>query len=257
MFSRRSFFARILANPEAHALLMNSLAIGEADSARDLDRFARLIDDEVLSAKVYRHFAEETRHARLLGNCLEELGIERQGLPPELDYETYATRFGLGIPRSRLDDETSLDAGELIRFLCGCKAGEERACEEMAGLIADLGDAHPETAAVLREIHGDELRHVSYATEELTRLAERHRGRVVSELRRARRAEARAHRLVTLAFMDRLMALLEAPRWIRFVAARGTDTAFLLRFLFPGGLDQPRIRDAMPVSRPGSLSEPA
>ena len=252
MLTRRSVFRRIVAHPEARELLMNSLAVGEADSALDLDRVAEHIADPVLSRRVYRHYAEENRHARLFRKRLEELGFRSHPLPPELDYERAAQRFGMGTPKARLDDPTPFSADDLLLFFCGSKAGEERACAEMEGLIAGLDEADPETAALLRVIHADEIRHVSYATAELQRLVSAgRRSEVLSTLRAARRAEARAHRQVSRAFMGRLFRVLGAPAWLRFFGGLAIDAGFARRWLFPGGLDSPLVENPMPVPGEG------
>jgi hypothetical protein len=252
VLSRSAFFRRILGTPAAREFLLNSLAVGEADSALDLDRVAEHVPDPLLSRRIYRHFAEEQKHARLFRRHLEAEGFRATPLPPELDYERYAQRYGMGTPKARLDDPTPFADEDLILFFAGSKAGEERACAEMAELIRDLaGD--PPTAALLREIHADEIRHVDYATAELNRLAEAgHRPRVLRTLRAARRAEARAHRAVSRAFMGRLFALVGAPQVLRFFAGVAIDLGFLWRWLFPGGLDRPRLADPMPV--PGDAS---
>ena len=257
MLSRQSFFRRILANAEARELLLNSLAVGEGDSAIDLDRVSAHVEDPVLSRKIYRHFAEENKHARLFKRHLEAMGFQVTPLPPELDYETLVQRFAMGTPKSRLDDPRRFDVVDLITFFCGSKAGEERACAEMAGLIESLAE-DPETVAVLTEIYGDEIRHVSYATEELNRIADAgQRPLVRRRLRAARRAEARAHRTVSHAFMGRLMAILGAPRLVRFFAGIAIDVGFARRFLLPGGLDQPILVDAMHTpDRPKSFPTP-
>jgi hypothetical protein len=237
VLSRSAFFRRILACPPARELLLNSLAVGEADSALDLDRVAEHVTDPLLSRRIYRHFAEEQKHARLFRQHLEARGFEATPLPAELDYERYAQRYRMGTPKARLDDPRPFDAADLILFFAGSKAGEERACAELEGLMGDLaGD--PETVALLRTIHADEVQRLAAAG---------HARRVRSELRAARRAEARAHRAVSRAFMGRLMALLEVPRAIRAFAGLAIDAAFALRWLFPGGLDAPRVADPMPV----------
>ena len=247
MLSRSAFFRRILETPGAREFLLNSLAVGEADSATGLDRVAEHVPDSLLASRIYRHFAEEQKHARLFRQHLEAQGFRATPLPPELDYERYVQRYGMGTPAARLDDPTPFDAADLILFFSGSKAGEERACAEMEGLIRDLsGD--PATAALLRIIHEDEVRHVSYATEELNRLADAgHRPLVLRTLRAARRAEARAHRAVSRAFMGRLFELLGVPRIVRFFGGLAIDVSFLLRWLFPGGLDAPLLSGAMPV----------
>jgi hypothetical protein len=251
MLSRSGFFRRILASPAAREFLLNSLAVGEADSALDLDRVAEHVPDPVLARRIYRHFAEEQKHARLFRQHLEAQGFRCTPLPAELDYERYAQRYGMGTPKARLDDPTPFSDADLILFFCGSKAGEERACAEMEGLIRDLaGD--PETVEVLRTIHGDELRHVSYATLELQRFAEGgQRPFVLRQLRAARRAEARAHRAVSRAFMKRLLGLLGVGRVIQFFAGLSIDASFLARWLFPGGLDGPRVENPMPVPGEG------
>jgi hypothetical protein len=247
LLSRSAFFRRILDSPQAREFFLNSLAVGEADSALDLDRVAEHVVDPLLSRRIYRHYAEENKHARLFRRHLEAQGFTTSPLPPELDYERYAQRYGMGTPKARLDDPRPFDESDLILFFSGSKAGEERACTEMEGLIRDLS-ADPETASVLREIHADEIRHVSYATEELIRLAESgRRSEVTRTLRSARRAEARAHRAVSRAFMRKLMGILGVPAIVQFFAGLAIDASFVLRFLFPGGLDQPRVADPMPI----------
>jgi rubrerythrin len=259
MLSRRSFFRKILDNPEARALLMNSLAVGEADSAAGLDRAADHVSDPVLSRRIYRHFAEEMRHARVLGRRLEELGFEPEPLPPELDYEQYVRRYEMGLPLSRYDDPEPFSTDELIRFFVGCKAGEERACAEMQALLRDLAE-DADTVKVLSGIYDDEIRHVSFATEELNRLADAgYRPHVRSALRAARRAEARAGRAVSHAFMQRLMAILGVSRVVRWLAGLAIDAQFVTKFLFPGGLDRPGLENPMPVpeDRPRMSTSPA
>jgi rubrerythrin len=248
MLSRRSFFRKILENDEARAFLMNSLAVGEADSAVGLDKAAAHVTDPVLARKIYRHFAEENRHARIFGRHLEQqLGVKPQPLPPELDYEQYVRRYAMGIPMERLEDPEPFTTNELIRFLVGCKAGEERACAEMEGLLEDLAE-DPATVEVLREIHEDEIRHVSFSTEELNTLAAAgHADEVRSELRRARRAEAKAHRAVSRAFMGRLMSILGANGVVRFFAGVAIDFQFLAKWALPGELDRPWVENPMPV----------
>jgi hypothetical protein len=221
--------------------------VGEAESARDLDRVADHVTDVVLARRIYRHYAEELRHARVFRRHLEAAGWECTPLPPELDYERLAQRFGMGTPRARLDDPRPFDDDDLILFFAGSKAGEERACQEMEALIRDLAADAP-TAELLKAIHGDELRHVAYATEALQALAARcGRRRVERVLRAARRAEARAHHVVSRAFMGRLLAILGVPRAIRAAAGLAVDAGCAVRWLLPGGLDAPRIADPMPV----------
>ena len=246
MLSRSAFFAQLLGNPQARYFLRNSLAVGEAESARDLDRVAALVPDATLSRRVCRHYAEERRHARVLRRQLEAEGFVTP-LPPELDYERLAQLFAMGTPRERLDEARPFDDADLTLFFAGSKAGEERACSELEALIQDLAADQPLTE-VLTAICADEHRHVAYATEALQDLARR-RGRrpVVHALRVARRAEARAHRAVSRAFMARLLAILGAP-WPACVAAGLViDLGCARRWLFPGSLEAPRIADPMPV----------
>ena len=64
---------------------------------------------------------------------------------------------------------------------------------------------------------------------------------MIRTLRAARRAEARAHRAVSRAFMGTLMGLLGVPAVVRFFAGLAIDASFVVRCLFPGGLDAPLV----------------
>src|ERR1044072_8308177 len=99
MSFKRRFFQQILAVLPARELLMNSLAVGEADSAKDLDRVSEHVTDPVLSRKIYRHFAEENKHAKIFQKHLEGMGFLLKPLAPELDYETQVQRYGMGTPK--------------------------------------------------------------------------------------------------------------------------------------------------------------
>ena len=47
--------------------------------------------------------------------------------------------------------------------------------------------------------------------------------------------------------MRHLMQMLDYPRWVQALAGIGIDFGFAVRWLFPGGLDQPIIANAMPT----------
>ena len=173
MLSRSAFFRRILSTPAAREFLLKSLAVGEADSAEDLDRVAEPVPDPLLARRIYRHFAEERRHARLFRRHLEAQGFRATPLPPELDCERHAQRYGMGTPRARLEDPAPFTDEDPILFFAGSTAGEERACVEMEGLIRGLA--------------------------------------------------------------------------LRCFAGLAIEAGFLWRWLFPGGLDAPRLADPMPV----------
>src|SRR4029450_2766402 len=102
-------------------------AVGEADSAVDLDRGAEHGTDHQLSRRIYPHFAEGQKDARLFWRHLEALGFHPTPLPPELDYERLAQRFRMGTPRARLDDPRPFDDHDLIVFFAGSKAGGKSA----------------------------------------------------------------------------------------------------------------------------------
>src|SRR5262249_20686883 len=109
VLSRSGFFRRILESPSAREFMLNSLAVGEAESAVELARVAEHVPDRVLARRIYRHFAEEQKHARLLTRHLESQGFRSTPLPPELDYEQLVQHFGMGTPKSRLDDPRPFD----------------------------------------------------------------------------------------------------------------------------------------------------
>jgi ferritin-like protein len=234
MLSKRSVFRDLRARPQAYHFFLNALAVGEADSARDLGRVAEHIADPRIRAKVERHYADEQKHGRLMTDRLRELGLTPEPLPPDFDYDQALQRLGYGLNYSRLDDPRPFDDQDLLDFFVGSKVNEERAVAEMEGIIDHLAPDAP-THARLAEILRDEYKHVAYATHELNLLAARgHRDRINAMLRRFRRLEARAHRMVSIHFMERLMRLLGYPALVRWGARLAIEGAYLWRLAFPG-----------------------
>jgi hypothetical protein len=254
MLSKRSVFRDLMARPRAYHFFLNALAVGEADSARDLGRVAEHIADARIRAKVQRHYEDETKHGRLMAERLAELGIAPERLPPDLDYDQALQNLGYGLHYSRLDDPRPFDDGDLLDFFVGSKVNEERAVAEMEGIIEHLA-ADAETHARLAEILHDEYRHVAYATHELNLLAARgHRDRINQMLRRFRRLEARAHRMVSINFMERLLRLLGYPAVVRWGARLAIEAGYVGRLLFPGPDLEPAPARVPPLSREAPLS---
>jgi len=234
MLTRKGFYGHLLRNREAYHFLINAFAVGEADSARELDRVAEHITDPELRARVERHYSDEMKHGRIMSERLRELGGKPQPLPPELDYDQALQRLGYGLAYSRLDDPRPLDDEELIEFFVGSKINEERAISEMEELIDHLAP-DPGTQERLIELLNDEYYHVAYATRELNRLANRgHREHINTRLRQCRRLEAYAHRVVSAHFMGHLLDLLGYSALKRLGARLALEAGYSWRWMFPG-----------------------
>lgn len=217
MLSKRSIFRDILANPEAHKFLLNSLAVGEADSAKGLDRVAELMPEPATKKRVLIHHAEEQKHGRLFGDRLRRSGAEPTALPPELDYENALQATGFGLPMDRLKDDAPFTPDDEIKFFCGARINEERAVREMRNLIPEL-KSDADTYAVLDEILRDEYGHLAYSAFELARLAKAgHEARIRATMVAYRKKEAKVHGDLSIAFMERLTKILGYPAPVRFL----------------------------------------
>lgn len=217
MLSKRAIFRDILANAEAHKFLLNSLAVGEADSAKGLDRVAELMTEPATKKRVLRHFVEEEKHGRLFTERLRRFGADPSPLPPELDYERALQATGFGLPMERLKDDAPFTPDDEIRFFCGARINEERAVLEMRNLIGEL-TSDVDTHQVLDEILRDEYGHLAYSAFELQRLAKAgHEPKIRATMVDFRKKEARVHGDLSIAFMERLTKMLGYSAPLRFL----------------------------------------
>lgn len=152
------FLARLCANHDGRAFLLNALADAEeADELGVFDHLIAEVGDPTLKKVIETHRDDELRHAEMMRACLRRNGCPRQPGPVELQIVPYIAR-ALG------DGDASLlvrpAVWEAYAFL---EVLEYRAVEEYPRFAAALGATDPETGAVIRAIASDEARHVKYA----------------------------------------------------------------------------------------------
>lgn len=153
---QRSCQSRVLRDPAARAFILSAYATGESrgeglffEHLRELplsERDRRLVD---------RHQADEIRHERLLNECLERMGVERQPLPEWLDYVEAVSaeaRFPVHDPPR--------DARGVARGYLMLRAVERRQVERLTMLGDGIEPFDPHAAATVRRIAMDERGHI-------------------------------------------------------------------------------------------------
>ena len=133
-----------------------------------MGRLSTETDDDALRAKLTEHCAEETRHAALWTETIQQLGAQ-----PRRVSETYQTRYQqrLGAPRTMLD------------VLALTQVFERRVVRHFTAHLSWPG-THPAIAQTLRTMIADEAGHISWVREWLDGYAARHGKAVVqSKLR--------------------------------------------------------------------------
>ncbi len=241
MFSEDQFFKDILANPEAKRFMLNSLSTGETEGGKDLHRVAEHCVDPELKVKVERHFRDEIKHGVLFAKHLRAMGHEPTPLDPALDYDKQLQALDFGTSVARINDPRPFDEEDWILFFVGSKVTEETANRDMPTLRRGF-ESDLDLLQTMDEVMEDEVRHVTYATEELQRLAARgHAERIDRMLKRHRRLEARAYRNVSVAFIDRITRILGYPFILRWTMKTACHVQYLWKLAFPGpGLEAPR-----------------
>ena len=129
MLSRSGFFRRILASPAAREFLLNSLAVGEADSALDLDRVAEHVPDPVLAAQDLSPLRRGAEARAAVPPASRGAGLSLHAAPRRSS-TTSATSSATAWARPGRASTIRRPSTthDLILFFCGSKAGEERAC---------------------------------------------------------------------------------------------------------------------------------
>lgn len=153
-------------DPRRRARKLLRFAETEADGSRDLSRAAELTGDGLLRQLYLRHASDEQRHAELFrkrGRALirslpraAEVGFEANWFAPG--------ERGLDDLRVGRDDDASL-----LAFL----HLSEKAAAGRFALYQEVLTADPETQAVFSAILRDEIFHMTYTHQQLTRVAPR------------------------------------------------------------------------------------
>jgi len=244
VFSEEQFFKDILANPVAKRFMLNSLSTGETEGGKDLHRVAEHCVDPELKVKVERHFRDEIKHGVLFGKHLRADGHEPTPLEPDLDYDKQLQALDFGTSVARINDPRPFDDEDWLLFFVGSKVTEETANRDMPTLRRGF-ETDPELLKTIDEVMEDEVRHVTYATVELQRLAAKgDRAKVNRMLWRHRRLEAKAYRIVSCAFIDRITRILGYPFYLRWVMKLACHVQYLWKQVSPG----PGLEEATPAS---------
>jgi len=254
VFSEDQFFKDILANPEAKRFMLNSLSTGETEGGKDLHRVSEHCVDPELKVKVERHYRDEIKHGVLFAKHLRAQGHEPTPLDSALDYDKQLQALDFGTSVARIDDPRPFDEEDWILFFVGSKVTEETANRDMPTLRRGF-ESDLDLLQTMDEVMEDEVRHVTYATEELQRLAAKgHAVRIDRMLKRHRRLEAKAYRNVSVAFIDRITRILGYPFYLRWVMKLACHVQYLGKLISPGpGLEEPRT-GVLPAPAPEKVA---
>ena len=153
-------------DPRRRARKLLRFAETEADGGRDLCRAAELTSDALLRRLYLRHASDEQRHADLLrmrGRALI------RSLPRAAETSFEANWFA---PGERGLDDVRVDGENDASLLAFLHLSEKAAAGRFMLYQEVLGE-DPETQAVFRTILRDEVFHMTYTHQQLTRVAPR------------------------------------------------------------------------------------
>ena len=181
------FLDRLAATPRGRAFMLQFLVNAEeGDEAGVFDRLVEKVDDPALNKLVRRHRDDEYRHARVFRDCLARQGVAAERLPAPANVLPFIERALGGVGAAFVDDRrTVMEAYLMLQVV------EERGVEQYPLIASSIERYDPESAAVIREVANDELRHVKYAIAISRRYAPDALTREAT-LRRFRAAEQRA-----------------------------------------------------------------
>jgi len=253
MLSTQSIFKEIRNNRDAYALLMSIAAKGETQGGWENERIASLTLDEALAAKIRRHGADETKHGLLFSKLLRRVGLENVSVPANSDYCRILESSSMGLPHARLQQDRPLSDDELLVYLAHSKITEERAAEEVAGLLRVFAE-DAELAPTLALIADDEINHLSFVQEELIEYARRgHRSRIEALLKAYAFLEIAVYRDVGLAFVASMAKFLGWSAAKQFLLRMGVWGVYLLEKLFTWR----RLVRLRPPARVNAMGGPA
>lgn len=155
---RLRYMERLVANPRGRAFLLKQVAEAEdSDETRVFEHLEAHVDDPELRRMIRRHAEDEQRHARLLFECLDRLGIEVGEIPPELSllHRLDAALGGFFAKPVRGPREV-MEAYLVLQVI------EERATTRFPMFERLLRPYDPETADVFVAVARDEERHLRY-----------------------------------------------------------------------------------------------
>ncbi len=153
-------------SPRRRARKLLRFAETEADGGRDLCRAAELTSDALLRRLFLRHASDEHRHAELFRKRGRAL---IRSLPPAAETSFEANWFA---PGERGLDDLHVDGEDDASLLAFLHLSEKAAAGRFA-LYQEVLSVDPETQAVFDAILRDEVFHMTYTHQQLTRVAPR------------------------------------------------------------------------------------
>lgn len=151
----------VIDDPEVQRRLLSRLMAAEGhENNRLFGALAQASDDDDLKKKLKRHAADESRHARMLKELLDELGMTPEPAADE-GYLDILSRIGV------MEDDVAL-----VPFLASLVHIEQKALSILDATRRGLAPEHP-IHRTLSEIHQDELRHIAWVSEYLSDVAKK------------------------------------------------------------------------------------
>jgi hypothetical protein len=256
VLSARGVFEEILDNDESFQLFCSIGASGELQGGWENGRIAALAPDSQrhLRPRIYRHGADEDKHARIFLSLLRRRGLDTVDVPPSTDYTMILERQGYGLAHEKLRADDTLTERDLIVYLAHSRVTEQRASEQMQLMLKHFADRADIGRAVMT-IADDEDRHLAYCNEELLHLSDAgHDGTIRRILRETALAEIRVYRDVSLAVMDHMGRILGWSKAKAAVLGAGIRATYTYERLYGWRrmvrLRMPERRDALGPSRP-------
>jgi len=200
----------IFAQPAAMAFALSSYADAEASGEGQVFERALLhVQDERLRRMIRRHRDDETRHAFMLENRREALGLAAVPVPEHLKLIDILSRAAGGLLDLPMGQDEHVAQVYALLYVV-----EERALDEFARVAENLdrvGDAV--TAQLFRDIGKDEERHLRYCEA----IGRRYLGDAfASRIEELRAIEQRVYGAQTRAWMGHMLdsCFLSLPLWL-------------------------------------------
>jgi len=152
-------YARLLASPRGRAFHLHWMAHAEEADEGVFDELLAHVDAPDLHKLIQIHADDETRHARLLRECVARVGVVPEPVPDELLYVERLRRTA----GADLESLFANGAASIMQIFAMLQVVEERGVSQFPLVERALRPVDPESAGVVAGIIRDERRHVQYA----------------------------------------------------------------------------------------------
>jgi rubrerythrin len=223
----------IFSQPRSAGFALSSYADAEAGGEGQIFERALLrATDPALSKMIRRHMEDEQRHARLIDERRESLGLESSPIPAHLKLVDRLSAAAGDVLDAKMDQDS-----DIARVYALLHVIEERAVEvfeRSVTVLTDLGDH--ESAALFASIGEDEQRHLKYCRA----IGRKYAGSdaaYVAMVEDMRIVEASVYAEVSRSFLKHMLTngMLELPPALRTVVGA------LMAFADTIGAEAPRL----------------